>query len=189
MARRVTSKDKWKNKIWYELIAPPMFGEKPIGETPASDPNQVMGRTVEVIASNLTGIGKQNYVKLLFEVNQVSGKKAKTRLTGFEVMGGYLRSVVQRRRTKIDGVFEFKTKDDIKIRVKCVAITFRVCHTEQAKAIRNKIQEILNHKFEQTEFRDLLNDLLNRQIQNNIKDEVRKIMPLSNMEIGKLEIL
>lgn len=189
MARRVTSKDKWKSKVWYELLAPPMFGEKEIGETPASDPSQVMGRTVEVIASNLTGVGKQNYVKLLFEVDQVSGKKAKTKLTGLEVMGGYLRSSVQRRRTKVEGVFEFKTKDDVKLRAKCVAITFRACQTEQAKAIRNQLKEILHQKFEQTEFNELLNEILDRQVQNEVKDKVRKIMPLSGMEIRKLELL
>ena len=46
---------KKKQKIWYSLIAPSMFGKKKIGETPADDPEKVLGRTVEVSLQELTG--------------------------------------------------------------------------------------------------------------------------------------
>ena len=189
MARRVTSKDKWKSKVWYEILAPQIFGEKVVGETPASDPDLVRGRRVEVIASNLTGSARQNNMKLFLEIEQVAGKKAKTRVIGFELMRGYLRSIVQRRRTKVEGIFDTETKDGVKIRVKCVAITFRNCHTEQEKAIRALMREYIESNFKNHEFGELLNMVLERQVQEEIKNRARKIMPLTAMEIRKIEIL
>ena len=48
-------KKKKTVKNWYSLLAPSMFGKAKIAETPADDPDKVLGRVVEVSMQELTG--------------------------------------------------------------------------------------------------------------------------------------
>ncbi|MEM4101518.1 MAG: 30S ribosomal protein S3ae, partial [Desulfurococcaceae archaeon] len=40
-------KDKWKLKKWYEVIAPPLFGNMSLGTIPSDDPDKLIGRVLE----------------------------------------------------------------------------------------------------------------------------------------------
>ena len=51
--RRV--RDTWKEKSWYNIKTPISFEDKEIGETPARDPDLLIGRGVEVTMRELTG--------------------------------------------------------------------------------------------------------------------------------------
>ena len=189
MVRRVTSKTKWKSKVWYEVLAPPEFGEVAVGETPASDPGLLKGRTVEVPANNLTGRGRQSHVKLKLQIENVAGKTVKTKITELSLSRSYLRSIVRRMRSKVELVKDFTTKDEKKVRLKIVAITARKAHTSQEKLIRKKIKEKAEELVKGKELKDLLNDILNYSFQQAIRDDVQKTYPTANLEVRKVEIL
>jgi len=189
MAARRPARDKWKSKVWYEIIAPPEFGEKVIGETPASDPDLVVGRRVEVYANDLTGNIRQSNMKLLLEIFQVVGKTAKTRVIGYELSRSYLRSIVRRRRRKIELIRDFQTKDGKKVRIKAVAVTVRKCHTSQARDIRKKMGEILENRVGEMEFEELVRSIIEYRLQQEMREAAQKIYPIANMEIRKVELL
>jgi len=189
MGVRRPSKDKWKSKVWYEILAPPEFGEKEVGETPASDPNMVVGRRVEVFANDLTGNIRQSNMKLLLEIEKVVGKTARTRVIGYELSRSYLRSIVRRRRRKIELIKDFKTKDGKSVRVKAVAITARKCHTSQAKDIRKVMGEVIEEKVKDMSFEELIKSVLNYELQKEMRAKAHKIYPIANMEIRKIELL
>ncbi len=48
MARTV--KDKWRSKHWFKVRAPGLFQHVELGETVATEPEQVVGRTLETHA-------------------------------------------------------------------------------------------------------------------------------------------
>ena len=50
--RRV--RDTWKEKSWYTIKTPVNFEDKEIGETPARDPDYLIGRGVEVTTVSYT---------------------------------------------------------------------------------------------------------------------------------------
>ena len=57
-ASRVASKkvkDKWKAKKWYTILANESFGKKEIGSSPASSPEEMVGRVSEASLSDITG--------------------------------------------------------------------------------------------------------------------------------------
>ena len=188
MAVRRPAKDKWKSKVWYEIVAPPEFGEVVVGETPASDPNLVVGRRVEVFANDLTGNIRQSHMKLLLEVNNVAGKTAKTHVIGYEIARSYLRSIVRRRRRKIELIQDFETKDGKKVRIKAVAITVRKCHTSQARDIRKAMKEVLENRVKELTYEELLKNVLDYKLQNEMREKAKKIYPIANMEIRKIEL-
>lgn len=78
--RRV--RDTWREKSWYTIKTPVAFEDKEIGETPAKDADLVIGRTVEVTMRELTGDFSKQYIKLQFEVDNVSVNIANTKFTG-----------------------------------------------------------------------------------------------------------
>ena len=140
MARRVTTKDKWKAKVWYEILSPKEFGEKVVGETPASDPSLLEGRTVEVSASEVATGRMLHNVKLIFELTGSSGKSARTRFKEYVILRSYLRSIVRRRRRKIELIKDYDL-DGRKVRIKAVAVTARKCHRTQSNEIRKVMDE------------------------------------------------
>jgi len=61
-ARKI--KDKWKAKVWYNLLAPEMFNKQALGETPTDDPGKLVGRVTEVTVQDLTGDGAPDTLAL-----------------------------------------------------------------------------------------------------------------------------
>jgi len=62
--------DKWKEKSWFEVIAPNYIVEKSLGETPASDPEKLYGRVIEMAKLGVAddqGTGKIDVVVSQFE--------------------------------------------------------------------------------------------------------------------------
>lgn len=190
MARpRVQSRDKWRSKIWYQILAPESFGEKEVGETPASDPKKIIDRIIRVPVSELTGNYRQGNMYLFFKVNKVAGTTAKTVVSGFEVARTFLHSIIRRRREKIDSVEDYTTKDGVKLRLKTVMITIGPCHTGQKTALRKIMDALLKKEVESNDFDTFLKQVIDYIPQKAIKKASSVIYPISNMEIRKIELL
>jgi small subunit ribosomal protein S3Ae len=188
MARRVTTKDKWKQKSWYTILAPKEFGEKEVGETPANESKDVVGRRIGVPANEVTTGKRLNHVKLTFEVESVNGKNAKTKLTNYEVVRSFIRSIVRRRRKRVDFVKDYEVEGR-KIRVKAIAMTAGKCYATQLKNIRQTMREIIDESVQSKSINDIITSTLNREIQDEIKEKAKKVFPISSVEIRKIEIL
>ncbi len=189
MARRATTKDKWKAKTWYEIISPKDFGEKKVGETPATDANNVVGRLIKVLASEVASGPRLNQVKLLFEIETVSGKTAQTKLAGYEMARSLIRSIVRRKRTKIELIKDYTTSDNQKIRIKIVAMTVGNCYSSHEKDIRRNMEASLDTLVEGKNTVDLIKEVLAHTIQNKLKENARKIYPVAILEIRKVDFV
>ncbi len=186
MARRITTKDKWKAKTWYTIVAPKDFGETPVGETPASDPKMVVGRRVEVAANDVASGKGLNHVKLIFEVEKVVGTTAHTRLVGYEVVRSYIRSIVRRRRKRIDLVKDLKIGGR-KLRVKLITMTAGKCYATQERDIRKVLEESLKSPAKTVE--EFMASVLSRELQGSMKEKAKKVFPITNVEIRRIEFL
>ena len=98
--RRV--RDTWKEKSWYTIKTPVNFEDKEIGETPARDPDYLIGRGVEVTMRELSGDFSKQYIKLRFEIDNVAGDVANTKFTGHKTTTDYVRSMIRRGTSRID---------------------------------------------------------------------------------------
>jgi small subunit ribosomal protein S3Ae len=93
------------------MIAPSFFGNIELGSVPAEEEDKLIGRVVEATLYDITGDFSHMYMKLFFQVEGMDGKTAKTQFKGHEYSRDYLRSLVRRRTTKVDGLFNLTTKD------------------------------------------------------------------------------
>ncbi len=186
-ARRV--KDRWKAKQWYQVTAPASFSNKLIAETLADDPSKLADRRIETTMYELTGDMKQMHIKLAFKVSEVLDNNAKTVFDGHTMTSDYVRRLTRRGATKISAVFDLRTKDGSRIRVKPFAISDRRCQTTQAQAIRQLMGDMLSDAASKQTQSGLLAEILVGDLTQNIYKEARKIHPLRRIEVSKTEVL
>lgn len=186
-ARRV--KDRWKAKQWYKITAPVMFNQHIIGESLADEADKMLGRTVEVTMNEFTGDMKQMHIKLYFQVSDIQDLNARTAYVGHTMTSDYVRRLTRRGHTKIPLVFDVKTKDGSRVRVKPFAISDRRCQTTQAQAIRGVMQRMIEESAARNTLGGFLKDILVDDLTGRIYKEARKIHPVRRIEIAKAEIV
>ncbi len=187
--RRVAVRDKWKLKKWYQVIAPPVFGEVVLGTTPADDPLKLIGRVMEVTLYDITGDLTQVHVHLRFQIIDVKDTKAVTRFKGHELSRDYMRSLIRRKSSKIQGIFDVATKDGYKLRITVVALTSYRCKTSQKKAIRRIMRDILMEHVPKMTFDEVIQAMIFGKFSQMIAEAARKIYPIRKVEIYKSKLL
>ena len=184
------SKDKWKAKEWYNIHAPRMFNETVVGETPAADPELLIGRQVEVTVQELNDDFSKMHIKVIFSINAVDGHEAKTEFIGHSLTSEYVRRLTRRKKTKTDHVVDVKTADGYVLRIKTMSIADRRIQASQEDAMRGKIKEFLVAYGAQHKLAEIIKDIV---ITGDLAKETAKachvIVPIKRIEIRKTEVL
>ncbi len=189
MSRRRDVRDKWKLKRWYTIVAPPVFGEAPVGTTPADDPNKLIGRVIETTLYDITGDYMQVHIKLRFQVIEVDGNVAKTRFKGHELARDYIKVLTRRKSSKIQGIFNVETKDGYGLRVTVMVFTSYRCKTSQKKAIRKIMKEIVEKTAREQTFDEFIQSMIFDKISAEIFEQAKKIYPIRKVEVYKSKLL
>lgn len=187
MSRAV--KDKWRRKEWYDIILPRYFGETKVGETPCEEPDKVMGRVFETTLAAITGDFSQEYMKMYFQVNEVEGHTARTVFKGHEYLRDYLRSLVRRRSTKVDGYFRVNTKDGYRVKIIVTAMTQTRIMTSDEKAIRKIMETIVNEKVQALTFDQLAHEMVLGKLASDVYNLAKNITSLRHVGVRKSELL
>jgi len=186
---RVKVKDKWRLKEWYTIIAPPVFGEATLGTTPADDPLKLIGRVIETTLYDLTGDFTLLHVRLHFQIIKVVGKKCITRFKGHELARDYVKSLIRRRSSKVQGIFNVVTKDGYELRITAMALTSYRAKTSQKRAIRKIMQDIITKRAAEMTLNELIQAMVFGKLSTEIFNEAKKIYPLRKVEIAKSKLL
>ncbi|MEM5772908.1 MAG: hypothetical protein QXL86_01640 [Candidatus Aenigmatarchaeota archaeon] len=182
-------KKKVKAKETYTIILPKMFGEKEIGVTFAVEPKQVIGRKIIVSALELIDNINKYYLKIYFKITKVEGNKAFVEFHGTECLQDYISRMVVRRVRRIDTVQDLVTKDGVKLRVKSICTVSRKAKTSVQKTLSNKIKDMIKEEVENDSLEDFVRSLISDKIKTKVLTEARKIYPIKNFEIRKVEVL
>jgi len=182
-------RDKWRRKEWYEGYVAFEFGGTKLADTLGDEEVKVVGRTIETTLSQITGDYSQDYLKLYFQINKIEGDRANTIFKGHEYLRDYLRSLVRRRSTKIDGIFNVTTKDNYKLRLTIVALTQKRIKTSQEKSIRSTMSEVLKQKSAELTFEQLVHEMVLGKLASDIYNETRKVAALRHVGVRKSKLL
>ncbi|MCD6515278.1 MAG: 30S ribosomal protein S3ae [Candidatus Asgardarchaeia archaeon] len=182
-------KDKWKLKKWYTVLAPSYFGNIEIGSIPASDPSLLYGRVVETTLYNITGDFSQIHILLYFQIIDVKGEIAYTRFKGHDLTRDYLKSLIRRGTSFVDGIFKVTTKDGYVLRVYPSAFTRYRIQTSKDVAIRKVMKEIVEAKAQALTFEEFVREAVLGKIASEIYNKAKKIVPLRRVEVRKSKLL
>lgn len=182
-------RDKWRGKSWYMIVAPSFFGNIELGSVPAEEEKKLIGRVVEATLYDITGDFSHMYMKLFFQVEEMDGKTAKTQFKGHEYSRDYLRSLVRRRTTKVDGLFNLTTKDGYKLRIAVSALTLSRIKTSQEKIIRHLMDRIVKEKAAALTLDQFVQEMVLGKIASDIYNQAKKMAPLRHVGIRKSKLV
>ncbi len=182
------AKDTWKKKKWHKVIAPPLFADKVLGESPAAEPKELVGRIITSTLMELTGDFKKYYVRMKFKVKEVKGDEALTEIVGHSILKEHVTKMVRRRSSRIDYNDVFELKDGTKIRVKVLAVLPRKATASTETSIRKKIEEYLKKNIPKQDFTTFYASIISDKTQVSIKKVCSKIYPVREVEIRKTEV-
>jgi small subunit ribosomal protein S3Ae len=189
-------KDRWRTKKWYTVKTPPYFGDMEVASIPADDPNKLIGRVVDTTLYDITGDFSHQPIRLRFLIMDFRDGKAVTILKGHEYAADYLRSLVRRGTSRIDGIFTVTTRDGFVTRVSIVAFTRHRIKASQEHAIRDIMREVIQEKARELTYEQLCQEMvlgptptLGGKIGSDIYNLAKKITPLRHVGVRKSKLL
>lgn len=188
MSRRRRVRDKWRGKSWYTVLAPSYFGNVELGAVPASEPERLVGRVIDSTLYEVTNDFAHQYLKMHFQVIEVDGKTAHTMFKGHEYSHDYLRSLVRRRTTKVEGIFDVVTKDGYKLLVFVCAFTLSRIRTTQEHGMRAIMGKIINEKASKLTLDQFAQEMVLGKIASDIYNEAKRIAPLRHVGVRKSKL-
>jgi small subunit ribosomal protein S3Ae len=184
MSERSVSRKK-DRKRWYTVLAPEQFDRAELGETPADEPEQVIGRNVETTLGELKQDASENNTKLTFKINDVGSDSAYTEFVKHELTRDYLRSLVRRGASKIEAYVTVLTTDDYRVQIQPVAFTTKKADASQEKAIRRIMIDLVEEAGRERTFEELVDSVVEGRLSSAIYGEGKEIYPLRRVEIQK----
>ena len=187
-----TVKDKWRSKHWYRVRAPGLFQHVELGETVATEPEQVIGRTLEATLPELSGAGDAGkaHVKLRFRIERISGDGvAEARFVGHDLTSDYVRRLARRKRSKIDLSLTVTTKDGVQVVLKPVAVGEQRLQTRLRAELRHKMVQILTEEAQLRTSPEFVREMIQGDLSKVLAHGVKTLYPLKKIEIRRSEVL
>jgi small subunit ribosomal protein S3Ae len=186
-ARKI--KDRWKAKNWYSVLAPPSFENVNIAEALSDSPEGLINRVTGVSLQDLTNDFRRSHITLYFRINKVEESNAHTQFVGHALTSDYLRRMIRRRKSKIDGVYDVTTRDGAFLRVKPFATTEKRIQNSQKTVIRQTMKKTIEDQAKVSTMSEFVTDILDGKIGSEIYKNCKKLYPVKRIEIYKTEVI
>ena len=183
------AKQKVIKKEWYPILAPKIFQNVILGETPVYDPQQMIGKGITKNLMNLTNDVKRQNINIGFKIVGVQNGKAITDIVGYYMVQSSIRRMIRRNIEKIVMSFPCKTSDNKDLRVKPLLITRSATTGSVATKMRKNAQDFLVRYIGSVSYDNLINDLVDHKLQNSLRKILSKIYPLRVCEMKSLEVV
>ena len=183
-------KVSFKDKSWFQIIAPKSFDFKPIGEIIGME-NNLIGRTIETLLYDFTNSYNDISLKLKFKVANVNleSGQAQSIFLGHCYTNDYVRSLIGRGSSKIQTIMNLTTKDNYIFRLTTVCTTIQRARSSQQIVIRKIIREILKEFAQSLNHEKFITGMIYSEFSNQIKRIAKTIYPLSSSKIIKSKLV
>lgn len=179
---------KVKKKVWVQIIAPKMFNEQVVGETPQETAQATVGKIVEVNLMILTGEAKKQSINAKLKIVEIKEGKAHTKLVRYEINPAAIKRYVRRKKNRIDESLVYQTKDGQKVRIKPFILTLALTRSSVIAEIRKRVKVFLYKTIAQTTYDDLFRAVIETKLQKDLVANLSKIHPVKNVEIRVLHL-
>jgi small subunit ribosomal protein S3Ae len=184
MAKKTVT--SWKSKKAYQIVAPENFEYHEIGETVASEPDKLKGRTVNIALGELMNDRGKNYMNLVFEVDEIKGDKAHTKFKEFFIPEGYLRSKVRKRTVKVDFARTIRFGER-KLTVNIMVLSRHKISQVQETEIKAKMNAILD-EHAKVELDKFVQQTLFGKLGTEIYKNIKTICPIMRVEVYGIQV-
>jgi small subunit ribosomal protein S3Ae len=176
-------------KAEYVIKAPPYFAERVIGVTMSDDPAKLLNRTVKISLYTLTDDPTKQYILVKFQIVNVNGNVAETIFYGHEYDREFLRSLVRRGTSKIDGFYNVETRDGYRLRVQCTVFTHNRVRSGKKTSIRHIMREVVEASAKKLELGQFAQEIVLGKTASDIYNAVKKILLPRHVGVVKTKVL
>ncbi|MCS7094245.1 MAG: 30S ribosomal protein S3ae [Thaumarchaeota archaeon] len=177
-----------KTKGEFVIRAPKYFGERELGYTYADDPNKLTGRTVTVSLYNLTDDLTKQYMLVKFKVVRINGRYAETVFCGHEYGREYLRSLIRRGTTMVDGVFDVITKDGFRFRVYGVVFTHKRIRCGKIEDVRRIMGSVFEEAASRLNHDQFAIEMVLGKMGSDVFNQVKRILIPRHVGVYKSKV-
>ncbi|PUA31388.1 MAG: 30S ribosomal protein S3ae [Candidatus Terraquivivens tikiterensis] len=178
-----------KVKHLITVYSPPYFGGREIGTILASDPSRVVGRVIRTDLYQLTGDPSKHYLLIYFKIVGVEDSSASTIFYGHEYGREFLRSLVRRGSTKVDGIFDVTTKDGFHLRLTITAFTINRIRRGKERKIRHIMKEIVTKAGQSLTLEQFSQEMVLGKSASDIFNSAKKIALFRHVGVVKSKVL
>ena len=192
MARQKTArtKDKWREKKWVTVLAPPAFNSVPIAYIPITDGESAIGRVVEVTLFDIVkGDPSQHQFKLYFQISKVEGETATSIFKRYEYAKEFLRSLVRRGSSLINFIGDVRTKDGYLFRIKIIALTHKKLNTSRKHALRLIAKDVMTKTIPEMTIDQFIQATAFGKINSDVMAAVKKVIHVRHIGIEKAKLI
>ncbi len=182
-------KDRWKAKNWYNILAPPSFDNITVADTLADSPDNLINRVTGVSLQDITNDFRKSHIVLYFQVKSVEENNAHTQFIGHTLTSDYLRRLIRRRRSKIEGVYDVTTRDGAQIRVKPFAATDKRIQNSQKKVVRESMKKTITEQATKSTLSEFVNIIIDGKLGSELYKNCKNLYPVKRIEIYKTEVI
>ena len=185
----MVEKIKKGKKRWIKIVGPAEFNGVSLGESYVIDPEVLKGKNVKSNLSNLIGDMRRQNVLVGFKIKEIRGNEAIADIVSYEMIQAHVKRLVRVGQDKIDDSFVVETNDKRKLKIKPIITTRGKANNSILTRIRMETREKMKESAIKEDFKKLFGDIISGYLQKSLKQELRKIYPLSTMDIRKVELL
>lgn len=177
----------WVKKTWSQVLAPKAFGEKQVASAAAEKPELLVGRSLWVTLSELTGNIRDYKSKVRLKIISVEGGKAHTQYDGQEMVREQLARLIRRWSSRIDNIEPVTLADKTQLVVKTVTISMRRVNTSVKKDLRALIGKRIREHASSKSLDDFVRDMNTGVLSKVVATNLSKIYPVRLIEVRKVE--
>ena len=174
---------KTKKKQWYPILAPKQFDNVVIGETLVHEPSAMLGKTLSHSLMNLANDVKRQNINIHFKVVEIEENKAKTAITGFQIIPSSVKRFVRRNSEKMDLSFTCETSDNVLLRVKPLIITKGDIKGSVAAKLRNYAVQFLIKTIKKMTYDEIIDSIISHKLLEMMMASFHVIYPLKVCEL------
>jgi len=183
-------RDKWRDKQWIIVNAPPAFEQVPLNYIPISDLNTAKGRVIEnTLYDVLKQDPSQHQTKIFVQIDKINSGIASTVFKGHEYAKEFLRSLIRRGSSMINYVNDYTTADGYVFRVSATAFSQRRINSSKQHEIRLKMNNILSERIPQLSLNDFVKEVTMGKISSELMEISKKIAVIRHVGIRKTKLI
>jgi ribosomal protein S3AE len=179
---------KIKKKKWYGLYSK-LFNNAYLGETMATEDNDLIGRAITVNLATLSGDIKRQAVSVGLVVSSVKDGKAQTDVVKYLTSPASIRRLVRRNVERIDTVVACPTKDGITVNVKIFCLAKSKTSGSVSKVLQRECRLLMIKEVAKLDYPEFVWSLIEHRVQSDIKKVLGKIYPLKAFEVKMFEVV
>jgi len=154
-----------------------------------TDLASLVGKTTKLNMMYVSGNVKNQNIRLVFKIIEVSSGLAKTEVSGYYQIPYYLSRFVKAGSDLVEDSFEVLSRDGKTVRVQPFIVTKMNASAMIATSIRLLVKDIVSTEIKSKTYGEFISSVISGKVQTGYRNEVKKIFPLKSFEFREVELI